>query len=337
MWPVRVDPDGRSGPTYRQSRRPEWRRTSNGFYLPASVDAGGPEQRIVEAAAVLPEVGGVTGWASLRWAGGHWFTGVTAGFAPLPVVLAVGTAAIRSQKAFGIVASQESLGPPELTEIDGVRTTTPVRALCFEMRYAADKRAAAVLLGMAAYSDLVSIREMTVYAAAHSGWTGIPQCRDALDLADENSWSPGECRTRHVCELDAGFPQLLCNRPVFDRYGHHVGTPDLLDEESGLVVEYHGVLHLVSGQLRRDRDREAAFRSVGLEYFSVLSGDLADRYLLAEKLDAVRRRSRWEAVGHRAWTTELPAWWVPTFTVDQRRDLDERQRARVLRYRRRAG
>ena len=33
------------------------------------VDSDSVEQRIVEAAAVLPSYGGVTGWAALRWAG----------------------------------------------------------------------------------------------------------------------------------------------------------------------------------------------------------------------------------------------------------------------------
>ena len=42
---------------------PRYRRTSHGLYLPVDIDGSVPEQRIVEAAAVLPAYGGVTGWA----------------------------------------------------------------------------------------------------------------------------------------------------------------------------------------------------------------------------------------------------------------------------------
>ncbi len=302
--------------------------------MPVSVDGAVPEQRIVEAAAVLPDFGGATGWASLRWAGGVWFDGTTVGGqALLPVTLATGYSDVRSQA--GIVISQERLGPGEIEELDGMRVTTLVRSLCFEMRYASDKREAAVLLDMAAYSDLVSIEEAAIYALAHPGWTGIPQCRDALSLADENSWSPWESRLRIVWVVDGGFPRPWTNCPVFDRYGCHLGTPDLLDEEAGLAIEYDGAHHQEHGQRRRDRDREQAFRGVGLEYLTIMRGDFANRYVLAERLADARRRSRWSSTARREWTIDLPPSWTPTFTVEQRRNLDDQQRARLLRLRRR--
>ena len=39
-------------------------------------------------------------------------------------------------------------------------------------------------------------------------------------------------------------PRPLCNVPVFDRFGQHIGTPDLLDPVAGVVGEYDGALHL---------------------------------------------------------------------------------------------
>ena len=73
-WPVRIDPGGRAGPTAKEARGPSWRRTGHGLYLPADVEQT-TGQRIVEAAAVLPAYGGVTGWAGLAWLGGRWFDG----------------------------------------------------------------------------------------------------------------------------------------------------------------------------------------------------------------------------------------------------------------------
>src|SRR5690349_217601 len=84
--PVRVDKKGAHGPTPKEARGTRWRRVSRGLYVPATVERT-VEQRIVEAAAVLPSGAAVTGWAALRWQGAHWFDGVRSG-EELPVVLA---------------------------------------------------------------------------------------------------------------------------------------------------------------------------------------------------------------------------------------------------------
>jgi hypothetical protein len=129
----------------------------------------------------------------------------------------------------------------------------------------------------------------------------------------------------------------LCNHPVFDRFGHHIGTPDLLDPEAGVVGEYNGALHLEGAQRRRDRTREEAFRRVGLECFTMLAGDSSRPDLMADRMHAARSRARWVAPTNRDWTVELPSWWIPTVTVEQRRNLDEGQRARLLKLRLRTG
>ena len=288
----------------------------------------------IEAAAVLPAYGGVTGWAALRWSGGVWFDGLGRdGKTRLAVTLATGDSNITSQA--GIHVSEEAVRPFDLTKVDGMPVTTNVHAVSFLMRYAATEREAVAHLDMAAYSDLVSIEEAREYALTQTAWTGVPQLRKANDLADENSWSPAEVGMRLIWELDAGLPRPLTNHPVFDRVGNHIGTPDLLDPVAGVVGEYDGSLHLVGRQRRRDRDREDSFRSVGLEYFTMLSGDGADRSRMADRMHAVRRRAQWAAESKRDWTVALPHWWIPTFTVEQRRNLDEGQRERLLRLRRR--
>jgi hypothetical protein len=303
--------------------------------VPSSVDGTNPEQRIVEAAGALPEVGGVTGWAGLRWAGGYWFEGQTGdGADARPVPLAVGFHDIRPQAV--IEVTQEHLDLQEMTALDGLPMTTVRRSLGYEMRYAGSIRNAVVAFCMAAYSDLVSIEEMNAFFARHRGWDGIRLARAAMALAEENCWSPQEVRMLLVWLLDAGLPRPLCNRPVFDRSGRHIGTPDLLDIEAGIVGEYDGPLHLHGSQRRKDRDREEAFRGVGLEYFTILTGDVRDRMRTAERMRLARSRARFEAESRRRWTVDLPHWWIPTFTVEQRRDLTPPQRARVLSYRRSA-
>ncbi len=298
--------------------------------MPADVELTS-EQRVVEAAAVCPPHGGVTGWAALHWEHARWFPGTTADGSPLPVWLAVGGEDVRMQPGIAICA--ERLDPRDLVVVDGVRITVATRSVCFEMRYAADEREAAVVLSMAAYSDLVSIAEVAEYAARHSGWIGIPQCRVGISLAEENCWSPAEVRTVLVWQIDADLPRLLCNQPLFDLSGQHLGTPDFLDVEAGVVGEYDSELHLTTARRTRDLRREERYRGAGLEYFTVLKSDLAVPATLAARMVDVRGRARWEAQSRREWTIEPPPWWVSTNTVALRRALTVEQQHRFLRYR----
>lgn len=330
--PVAIDPTGVAGPTKGQAEGSKWRRTSRGFYVPNEVDGSLVEQRILEATAVLPSYGGVTGWAALCWMGGHWFSGFgLGGTTELPVRLATGATVIRAQP--GIRPSTERLDPRDLTSFDSLSVTTAVRSVCFEMRYAPSERRAVVDLDMAAYSDLVSLAELGEFADRHSGWTGIPQCRSALTHADENSWSPRETLMRLVWTMDAGLPRPLCNVPVFDRNGRHIGTPDLLDPAAGVIGEYDSSLHLEGRQRHKDVSREGDFRSLGLEYATMLAGDWGNTRGFIRRLHGAYERARWVDPSRRAWTLAQPAWWTDTSTVAKRRALEGWQRDRLLRLR----
>lgn len=330
--PVRVDERGITGPTRAQARGASWRRTSQGRYVPSWVDGEQVEQRIVEAAAVLPRYGGVTGWAMLRWARGTWFSGLDGAGRLRDVPVGIAGLNVRSQA--GIDVCKEKIDPRELTVVDGLRVTTAVRSLCFEMRYAPSLLAAVIALDMAAYDDLASIEELAAYAMEHPAWTGIPQCRDAIPYADENAWSPTEVEMRWVWTVEAGYPRPLCNRPVFSRSGRHLGTPDLIDPVAGVVGEYEGSLHLAGKRRARDLDRESAFRAAGLEYVTMVARDRWDPGAFVERLRGSYGRARFEPEDVRRWTLDPPGWWTQTVTVTQRRQLEEAQRNRLLRYRR---
>lgn len=157
--------------------------------------------------------------------------------------------------------------------------------------------------------------------------------RQAVSLMEENSWSPMEPRVRLVWHLVAGLPRLLCNQPVFDLAGHHLGTPDLLDVEAGLALEFNGHLHLEGERRRTDLHRDRLFRSTGLATMAVVAGDLADQDRLAWRMCAERQGAARSPIGARRWTVEQPSWWVPTHTVDLRRALVPHARRRLLTYR----
>lgn len=327
--PMRRFPTNPTGPTRHETDRDGWRRTSYGFWVPSYVDPEPVEQRIVEAAANLGEFGGVTGWAGLAWIGARWFNGLERdGITKRPVVLAADC----KRKPVNAVLSEERLLPGELIQVDGVVLTLPIRSVTFEMRYASSVRQAVVVFEMAAYDDLISIAELEAYLPSLSGWTGVPQLRAAFALVVENSWSPQETRLRLVWLIDAELPAPLCNQPVFDLDGNLLGTPDLLDVEAGLIVQYDGPDHLDPEQAAFDRAQDLRYLEHGLVVLRVDRHDLEDRHRLAVRLDEARD----EALAHpapRGWTVVQPDWWVSTTTVAERRALDTDDRARWLRYR----
>ncbi len=328
--PVRVDPRGLTGPTKREVAGPHWRRTSRGFYVPAHVEPTGP-QRTVEASVLVSRYAGITGWASLGWWGASWFDGTAHDGSPRPVTISVQRHRLRPQP--GIHVTAERFRPDDTARVDGIVVANPPRALCFEMRYAWDLRGAVRALDMVAFSDLVDIEESWVFALRHASYTGIAQCRDAHALADENAWSPREVDMRLCWALDARLPVPLTNRPVFDLDGRHLGTPDLIDPDVGVVGEYDGRLHLASAQRSLDVARDARYRAAGLEVVVMTSADLRDTAWFERRLREAYHRATSRPASERAWTLELPQWWIPTFTVAQRRALDEHQRALWLRYR----
>src|SRR5688500_12559606 len=84
--PIAVDPRGATGPTRGEARGPHWRTTRRGLFVPAVVERT-PEQRALEAGAVLHDGEAVTGWAALHWSGGSWFTGSGRGIADRDVTV----------------------------------------------------------------------------------------------------------------------------------------------------------------------------------------------------------------------------------------------------------
>ena len=188
---------------------------------------------------------------------------------------------------------------------------------------------------MACFSDLVSLAEVAAYLSGLGAVTGIPRARDALAEGDENAWSPREVMMRRVW-MQAGLDRPLCNAPVFTLDGRHVGTPDLFDPVSGLAGDYDGSLHLAGDQRARDVRREGDFRGVGLEYVTMVAADARNSAHFTGRLLNAHARAAARARRRDGGQSSRPSWWIPTATVEQRRNLDDWQRARWLRHRRAA-
>jgi hypothetical protein len=313
--PVPVDPSGKAGPTKRQAAGPRFRQTSPGLYVPSDVTTDVVEQRILEQGKRLRSHGAVTGWAALRWRGAAFFDGTgSGGTKTLPVPLVIGHAGLRPDPRIQI--SEAQLAPSERTYIDGIWCATTQRALFDAMRHAPDLRAAVVCMDMAAAGRLISVSLMEQYVALRPAWTGVPLVRQALVLASNDSLSPQETRMRLVWVMDAGLPTPLCNKPVFSLDGELLGYPDLLDPEAGALGEYDGADHKDGRRHRRDVAREARYRDHGLEYFTVVGGDMRDRNLVVKRMLSTRQRARFDAPDRRRWTLEPPPWWPRADDLD---------------------
>lgn len=327
--PTRVSGRGQPGLTPQQARGSGWRRTSRGFYVPAAVDRT-PEQKILEAAAALPgELAAITGWAALRWMWGGDFDY----WSDRPVVVALlRDRHIRPQPPL-LEVSAEQWRPGDHIYAEGLPVTVPERSALFEARYADDVVEAVRILDAALATDLVSIEELVSYSERLAAWTGIPQAREAISLANENVWSPMETEMRLRWVQDLAIGNLVANHPVFDRSGRFIGTPDLLDLDAGMVGEYDGAVHLGGRQRARDLTREAAFRQLGLEYVTMTARDRVNIVAYERRVRQARARAAWASPDRRRWTVQPPRNWVPTTTVAQRRSLTPGQRARLLRRR----
>lgn len=310
--PVRTDPTGRDGPTRRQAAGPGWRRTSRGLYVPADVEPT-PLQRVAEAGVVLPRGVVVTGWAALCWRRARWHTGTRADGGPEAVDVAAATQCVRDQATIRV--HRERFDPADVVGLDGLLVMTAVAAVVFAMRHAADLDAAVEALDMTYRADLVTPESVADWMETHPGLVGIQQARDAVRLGDENAWSPRETRTRLAWERHTGR-RPLTNRPVFDREGRHLGTPDLLDPD-GVCGEYDGDHHLDRRQRQVDLEREQRLLDHGLTPFTIVAGDLRSGHL-QQRLDSARGRAARVPHEERRWTLEPPPWWRPTLTVAQR-------------------
>jgi hypothetical protein len=194
--PVPVDATGRRGPTKARASGPRWRRTSKGYYVPATVANDVPEQRVLEQSMRLPDGGAVTGWAACRLLGAAFFDGLAPdGRTRLPVPLWVGhLAQLTADEHVRVL--RDVMVAEERTCRAGIPCSRPLRAVFDEARAASNIRDAVVSIDMMAAAELVSLRQLREYVEGCGGVRGVPQVRTALDLASEDSRSPNETRLR---------------------------------------------------------------------------------------------------------------------------------------------
>ena len=106
---------------------------------------------------------------------------------------------------------------------------------------------------------------------------GIGRIRTALSMLDPRSESPKESELRAIVIL-GGLPAPRPNVEIRRPDGRFVARVDLLFEEYGEILEYHGDHHRTDRrQWRRDRTREAELEALGHHVMEVTDDDLGAR------------------------------------------------------------
>ena len=323
--PSRIDPLGLTGPTRGHAQGGRWRASSRGWYVPADIDADRVEQRILEQSMRLGRYGAVTAWASLRWQGARYFDGTADGRGGrLPVPLLRDSGARRLEDGLAVIGRSQ-LAPYHREFVNGVWCTVPSRAVFDEVQRLRRLRPSVAAICMALAAGVTDLDELRHFALTVGPWEGIVLFRKALALSNECFRSGPEVYMYLRWVLDAGFPVPLVNPPVFDLGGRLLGFPDLLDPVAGVVGEYDGAAHKRRDRHRLDVAREEGYRSCGLEYFTVVAGDLADEALVLCRMSSARSRAKFLPASERQWTLTPPPWWRPPPWLPDRYSAAERR------------
>ena len=138
---------------------------------------------------------------------------------------------------------------------------------------------------------------------------GRAQARWALAHASTRSASPWETRTRMLATEATGVENWLVNTPIFDLHERLLGIPDLLDPESGLVVESDGADHRRIEVHNTDNVREEELEDHAMVVVRIGSAQHSrkERGTTEQRIQNARERAY--ANRTRPWTTERPAWW----------------------------
>lgn len=277
-----------TGFTRSQLHGPGWRRTSHGFFVPATIWSGTgrptPTQRILYAIPLIPEQGALTGWAAAFVQGVDVLDGLDhRTMAELPIATCT-TRNLGRRSDRGITCVRADLTPEEVHERHGVRVTRPMRTAFDGARLARDLEDAVAYVDARAHAGTVLLPRLAAYVADQRRRKGAQQARRAVQLADPAARSPGESRLRVSYQLDAGLPRPQVNMPIFDLQERLLGIGDLVDEDAGLVTEFDGRLHRDRHRHHDDNVREERLESAGLV---VVRADNID--LTSDRAELVRR------------------------------------------------
>lgn len=310
--PARVADLLAAGIEAHELRRKAWHHPFWGIARPVVDEPVQPHTRVRDATALVRGGGAIGGWASAFRQGVRYLDGLDRFGRELPVLLHT-VPGHQIRRRDGILPSRAGLLPGELVWFDGDPVTTLARALYDEMRLAPSVGEAVVVIDMGV-SRLTghartTIAEVRRLVDRHVKTRGIVRARMAIERASDRSCSPFESRVRVVAEDALPDVWWRVNRPVFDDGGRLLGIADLIDPETGLVVESDGATHRKSERRATDNVRDDGMADASLTVLRVTAQELGDAVALDRRLRRGHRRARTRDLRSDRWTLVEPPWW----------------------------
>lgn len=173
----------------------------------------------------------------------------------------------------GVRHHRGKFAPSELTQVDGLTTTTVSRAL-IETACTASFESAVVSADAVLRKHPIDADALGMLARIEF-WPGSATAKAALAFSDKRSESVGESRLR-VLLHNQGLPAPLL-QVEFDDAGGFIARVDFFFPEYGTVVEFDGLVKYAGGPpevLVREKFREDRLRALGLEVVRTVWADL---------------------------------------------------------------
>jgi hypothetical protein len=165
----------------------------------------------------------------------------------------------RIRSRAGVQVCQETLDDTDITTIDGLRITTPLRT-AFDCARWLNGVERVVVVDALAHLGLVTIEEIRAYIAGKHRLRNLRRAEGVLDLADPLAESPMETRIR-VLLIEWGLPRPVSQLNVYDQFGEFIGRLDLAFPDAFVAVEYDGAQHWE--QRQADERRRSRLRQQG--------------------------------------------------------------------------
>ena len=193
----------------------------------------------------------------------------------------------RSRRARdGVIVREERIDADEITQVDGLTVSAPVRTALDLARHLPRGQAIAQLDALAAATD-IRARDVLALARRYPGARGIRKARAIVPLLDAGAQSPRESWLRLLL-IDGGFPRPATQIMVSD--GFHTAFIDMGWEDLRIGLEYDGEQHHSDRpQYVKDIARLDMLGQLGWLIIRVVR-EHSRAYILRRVHDAFRRR-----------------------------------------------
>ena len=243
--------------TQGQLRGPRFVRLFPDVYAPRGQDPPDLALRARGAALLVEGRGAVGGWAAAE------LLGASCGPADAAVDVVVPGGSQRRHP--GLRVRRGLVHPDEITQVDGVWVTTPLRT-AFDLVCALPVREGVVAVDALARVGDFAPEDLFALRIRHLGARGSARLPEVVRRADRRSGSPMETRVR-LALADADLPTPVLQHRV-GPYELDLAFPWLL-----VGVEHNGPDHLRPERALRDLNREAYLARAG---WRVVRFDLAE-------------------------------------------------------------